>query len=224
MELWELLDIPRGVTAIIGSGGKTAMLYTLAEELQRRGRVLCCTTTHIRVPVHLPVLTDPAAAQLEQAAGAVPCLCAGSTAGGGKLGPLAAPMEDLAALWDYVLVEADGSRGLPLKAHASYEPVVPSCAGLTILVAGCGGLDRPIREAVHRPEIFCRLAHCGPQDAAAPDRVAAVIRREHLGDKVFLNQADDPQRRGLGMELAGEIDRPVFIGALNRKEWTACAL
>ena len=124
MELWELLEIRQGVTALIGSGGKTTMLYTLAEELQRRGRVLCCTTTHILPPGHMPVLTDPTAAQLAQGA-ALPCLCAGSSAVGGKLGPLAVPMEELAARWDYVLVEADGSRGLPLKAHAPHEPVIP---------------------------------------------------------------------------------------------------
>lgn len=224
MELWKLLGVRPGVTAIIGSGGKTAMLYALAEELSRLGRVLCCTTTHIRVPTHLPVLRDPGREELLRAAEVYPCLCAGSVSEGGKLGPLALPLEALAGRWDYVLAEADGARGLPLKAHAPHEPVVPSCAGLTILVAGCSGLDRPIREAVHRPEIFCRLAGCAMEDAAAPERVAAVIRREHLGDKVFLNQADDPQRRELGMDLAGQIDRPVFIGALNRKEWTACAL
>ena len=133
-------------------------------------------------------------------------------------------MEDLAALWDYVLVEADGSRGLPLKAHASYEPVVPSCAGLTILVAGCSGLDRPIREAVHRPEIFCRLARCGDGDAADPARTAAVIRAEGLGDKVFLNKADRPDRQEAALALSERLDRPAFIGALKRKECRPCAL
>ena len=223
MELWELLEIRRGVTALIGSGGKTTMLYTLAEELQRRGRVLCCTTTHIRPPTHLPVLTDPTAAQLAQGA-ALPCLCAGSSAVGGKLGPLAVPMEELAARWDYVLVEADGSRGLPLKAHAPHEPVIPDCAGQTVLVVGSGGLGRPVRESVHRPEIFCRLARCGDGDAADPARTAAVIRAEGLGDKVFLNQADRPDRQEAALALAERLDRPAFIGALKRKEWRPCAL
>ena len=223
LELCDLLAVRPGVTAIIGSGGKTTMLYTLARELSRRGHVLCCTTTHILPPAHLPVLVNPTAEQLRQAADG-PCLCAGCTAGEGKLGPLSQTMEDLAALWDYVLVEADGSRGLPLKAHAPHEPVIPACAGQTILVVGADGLGRPVQESVHRPEIFCRLARCGMDDPAEPGRVAAVLRAENLGDKVFLNQADLPGQRAAALELAKQLERPVFLGALKRKEWTTCAL
>ena len=223
MELWKLLGVRPGVTAIIGSGGKTAMLYALADELSRLGRVLCCTTTHIRVPNHLPVLRDPGREELLRAAEIYPCLCAGSVSEGGKLGPLALPLEALAGRWDYVLAEADGARGLPLKAHAPHEPVVPACAGRTVLVAGTAGLGRPIREAVHRPEVFCRLTGRSPEDAASPEAVAAALRAEGLGDLVFLNQADSPARRAAGLELARDLDRPAFIGALKGKEWTSCA-
>ena len=219
MELRELLGVKPGVTAIIGSGGKTTMLYTLAEELSRRGKVLCCTTTHIRVPTHLPVLTDPGREELLRAAEMYPCLCAGSAAEEGKLGALSIPLEALAERWDYVLVEADGARGLPLKAHAPHEPVVPPCAGLTVLVAGCGGLGRPIREAVHRPELFCRLTGRSPGDIASPEAAAEALRAEGLGDLVFLNQADSPRRRSAGLELAKNLDRLALIGALKRREW-----
>ena len=224
MELWELLGVRPGVTAVIGSGGKTTMLDTLAEELSRRGRVLCCTTTHIRIPSHLPVLVDPGREELLGAARTHPCLCAGSAAGEGKLGPLSVPLASLAQHWDYILAEADGARGLPLKAHAPHEPVIPPEAGRTILVVGTAGLGRPIREAVHRPEIFCRLTGLSPEDAASPEAVAAALRRENLGDLVFLNQADCPERRAAGRELAKYLDRPAFLGALMRGEWEPCAL
>ena len=46
MELAPLLGIQKGVTAIIGSGGKTTLLRTLASELP--GRVLLCTSTHFQ--------------------------------------------------------------------------------------------------------------------------------------------------------------------------------
>ena len=48
MELAKLLDIRPGVTAAVGSGGKTTLLRTLGEELARAGHtVLLCTTTKI---------------------------------------------------------------------------------------------------------------------------------------------------------------------------------
>lgn len=56
MELWELLGVRPGVTALIGGGGKTTAMYALARELTKRGTVICTTTTHIAPPVHLPVL------------------------------------------------------------------------------------------------------------------------------------------------------------------------
>ena len=121
-------------------------------------------------------------------------------------------------------MEADGARGLPLKAHAPHEPVVPPCAGLTVLVAGCGGLERPIREAVHRPELFCRLTGRSPEDIASPEAAAEALRAEGLGDLVFLNQADSPRRRSAGLALAKNLDRPVFLGALQKGVWEACVL
>ena len=218
MELWEMLEIRRGVTALIGSGGKTTMLYTLARELSRRGRVLCCTTTHILPPDHMPVLTDPTAAQLAQGA-ALPCLCAGSSAVGGKLGPLAVPTEELAARWDYVLVEADGARGLPLKAHLPHESVIPPQAGDVILVAGASGLGRPAREAVHRPERFCELAGLPLDGAVTARALAAVIRAEALAGKVFFNQVEGREDLDNAWTLAGLLDVPFYAGALQRGRW-----
>ena len=45
MSLSRLLSIPRGLTAIIGSGGKTTAMYTLARELSALGTVICATST-----------------------------------------------------------------------------------------------------------------------------------------------------------------------------------
>ena len=54
MELWKLLDIRPGLTAVIGSGGTTSLLRVLAQELSRRGSVLLATTTHIMRPDWCP--------------------------------------------------------------------------------------------------------------------------------------------------------------------------
>lgn len=56
--LCDVLEVRRGVTAVIGGGGKTSLLYRLASELRERGRVLVATTTRILPPAHLPVCHD----------------------------------------------------------------------------------------------------------------------------------------------------------------------
>lgn len=45
--LCDVLEVRRGVTAVIGGGGKTSLLYRLASELRERGMVLVATTTRI---------------------------------------------------------------------------------------------------------------------------------------------------------------------------------
>lgn len=188
MEFCEALGIRPGVTAVMGSGGKTSLLRCLSRELP--GTVLLCTTTHIRPFEGIPLLTDPTEAALRRALREHRCLCLGTPAGNGKLTAPVLPMETLARLADYVLVEADGSRGLPLKAHASYEPVLPANAGQVIGVAGASGFGRPVREAVHRPERFRALTGAGAADTVTPELAAEVLLREGLCDTVFLNQVD----------------------------------
>lgn len=188
MKLAPLLKIEKGVTAIIGSGGKTTLLRTLSGELP--GRVLLCTSTHFQGYADLPTVLDPTAADLRKALAAHPIVCAAGRSPTGKLVDCGLPYETLADLADFVLVEADGSRRRPLKAHALHEPVIPPCTRQVICVVGLSGLHRPVSEVVHRPELFCPLASCTPEDEATPEQVARALVQEHLADTYFLNQAE----------------------------------
>lgn len=188
MKLAPLLKIEKGVTAIIGSGGKTTLLRTLSGELP--GRVLLCTSTHFQGYADLPTVLDPTAADLRKALAAHPIVCAAGRSSTGKLVDCGLPYEALADLADFVLVEADGSRRRPLKAHALHEPVIPPCTRQVICVVGLSGLHRPVSEVVHRPELFCPLVGCTPEDEATPEQVARALVQEHLADTYFLNQAE----------------------------------
>ena len=187
MKLAEALCVCPGVTAIVGSGGKTALLRVLGEELAAEHRVLLCTTTKIFPFEGLETLRSEEALMLNQQRLA----CAGKEIPGtGKLTAPDVPMARLAELADYVLVEADGSAGRPLKAHAPHEPVIPAEAGQIICVVGASGLGRPVREAAHRPERYAKLAHAALDDPVTPERAAAVLLAEDLHDRIFINQAD----------------------------------
>ena len=190
MKIAALLQIGRGVTAIIGGGGKTTLMEVLAGELSQKGSVILMTTTHIRRPAQLETLTDADEALVSAALSRSRIVCVGEAAEEGKLRAPRLSIETLARLADFVLVEADGSRQLPLKAHAAHEPVVPPCSRQVICVVGMSGLHRPVREAVHRPELFCPLAGCNPEDEVTAELVARGLLREGLADTVFLNQAE----------------------------------
>lgn len=182
----EVLKIMPGVTALVGSGGKTTLLRVLAGELP--GTVLLCTSTHILPFSGIPLLLSPTEAELRNALARHRVICAGTAEPGtGKLVALDLPLRGLA---DYVLCEADGARMLPLKAHLPHEPVIPPDADRTILVAGLSGLGRPIRDVVHRAERFAALCGASPDDPVTPERLCAVLRAERLSDFVFFNQTD----------------------------------
>lgn len=208
----EALGVRPGVTSVIGSGGKTSLLAALARELS--GTVVLTTTTHILPFAGVPLLVSPTADEVVQALRASRVVCVGSL--GEKDDKLVVPelgIEQLASLADYVLVEADGARRLPLKAHAPWEPVIPACSGRTVLVLGASGLGRPVRDAVHRPELFCELAGCAPDDLATPELVARVANVEALTDIALVNQADvapDAAR-----ELAAQLGVPAFYGSVR---------
>ena len=141
MELWELLGIRPGLTAVIGSGGKTSLLHVLAQELSHRGTVLVSTTTRIMRPNWCPFAAT--AAELCDGFAHSPIVCAGSYNPEGKLTAPDFPGWQYAA--DFVLVEADGSRRLPAKAHAAWEPVLPPERNRTVCVFGASALGQPIQ-------------------------------------------------------------------------------
>ena len=223
MELAPLLKIEKGVTAIIGSGGKTTLLRTLSGELP--GRVLLCTSTHFQGYADLPTVLDPTAADLRKALAAHPIVCAAGRSPTGKLVDCGLPYETLADLADFVLVEADGSRRRPLKAHARHEPVIPPCTRQVICVVGLSGLHRPVSEVVHRPELFCPLVGCTPEDEATPERVARALVQEHLADTYFLNQAEGSSALQDAKIIASHLKSHGFsVVAGSQREKRYCVL
>ena len=230
------LRIEPGITAIIGSGGKSTLLKTLGLELMRAGGgVLLCTTTHM-----FPVAGVPwdgsnrrlGAAPWKPGAAHVPgCTCeacAGLARGSicqagvldpetGKLSAPAEPLNELAQRFDYVLAEADGSKRLPLKAHAAWEPVIPSG---TANVVCASGLGKPVAEVAHRPELFCERCGCELTDIATPERVAQVLNAEmqalKLGTaRAMLNQVDTLSDPTMADRFEAALNRPLIATSLK---------
>lgn len=221
MELAELLQIRPGVTAIIGGGGKTTLLYALARALQPSGRVIVCTTTRILRPSHLPCVLDGGEDALRAALEKSPVVCAGARAESGKLKMPEVCFDALLRLADYIIVEADGSKGLPMKAHAAHEPVIPPQANQTICVVGASGFGKPARQAAHRPELYCARLGVALDTPVTPELAADYLNLEHLHTRVLVNQADTPALQALARRLAARVDTPACGGALQRG-WIEC--
>ena len=138
----------------------------------------------------------------------------------GKLSAPAEPLNELAQRFDYVLAEADGSKRLPLKAHAAWEPVIPAATANVVWIVGALGLGKPINEAVHRPELFCERCGCEPTDTATPERVAMVLNAElrmlNLNNaRIMLNQVDTLSDPTMADHLEAALGRPIVATSLK---------
>lgn len=188
MKICEQLHITKDITAVIGSGGKTTLLRILAEELS--GTVILTTSTHILPFAGIPLLVTDDIEQVRRALALHRVICMGTPAAEGKLTAPALSFSVLADAADYVIVEADGSKRLPLKAHASHEPVIPENTRKTVCVVGASGFGKPVKQAVHRPELFCARTSAHMSGIVTPELAAQGIIAEHLADIVVLNQAE----------------------------------
>ena len=180
MKICEQLHIVKGIIAVIGSGGKTTLLRILAEELS--GTVILTTSTHILPFAGIPMLVTDDIEQVRRALALHRVICMGTPAAEGKLTAPALPFS--------VLADADGSKRLPLKAHASHEPVIPENTRKTVCVVGASGFGNPVKQAVHRPELFCARTGAHMSGIVTPELAAQGIIAEHSADIVVLNQAE----------------------------------
>ena len=125
------------MVSLVGAGGKTSAIMSLARELSAKGSsVLVSTTTKMYVPdLPLVLYSDPeelVRVSLPPGCGPESCwppeppYLSWSPAINCKAcrpKPWTACMKPGQA--DYILVEADGSRRLPIKAPRAGEPVTP---------------------------------------------------------------------------------------------------
>jgi probable selenium-dependent hydroxylase accessory protein yqeC len=121
-----------------------------------------------------------------------PILCLGTLGKNGKLSPFPLPFSTLEQMADYVLVEADGSKRLPGKAHGQNEPQIPKESQRTVLVFGASALHKPISEVIHRVEIFQNFftPSLTPDTLLTKELLLQAFRKEKLGDCLFVNQLD----------------------------------
>jgi probable selenium-dependent hydroxylase accessory protein YqeC len=178
---------PHEIIALAGGGGKTTLMFTLAKELRDQGsKVITTTTTKIFEPgpEQTPCLVIAEQAHALSAAQAGlrrdgHVTFAAQRFRGGKIGGvdpqfIATMSQELSA--DYIIVEADGARMLPLKAPGNREPVIPLATTLVIPMVGIDALGRPLdEETTFRPERVAELTGAQLGGLITPHLIATLM-------------------------------------------------
>ncbi len=218
-EAFSLRD--REIISLVGGGGKTTLLFALAEELsiERKG-VIVTTTTKIWEPAPSPSFGLFLSAQFSQVNHWISAnlprypylVIAQERLSDGKLRGIPPKwVEKLVCLpgVSFFLVEADGAAGYSLKAPREDEPVFPENTSLVVPVVGIDALGCPLDERhVFRAELASRLLHLKPGEEVTLEIIARLLalllKKRPSGARVipFLNKADLPGSLEKGRALA----------------------
>lgn len=169
------------IISVIGSGGKTSYIHELKDKYVSLNKsVLMCTTTHMLIEEG--TLVDPSYDEIMHRIEMYGYCHAGNHCDEFKIGALDEDLLNrLKQVVDVILIEADGSKQLPLKFPNVNEPVIDSDSDEVVLISNLNGLNKPVKEVVHRYE----LTNLDPNELVTPRIIQDLIR-------VYLKKLDEP--------------------------------
>lgn len=188
--------------ALVGAGGKTTLMYALADDLAGRGvRTLVTTTTHIRRPQERYLARTPGEARRIWNRGSY-AVAAADLKNGKMAGLSRQDWETYAGIAETVLVEADGAKGMPCKVPAGHEPVIPESCDIVIGVMGMDALGHPLEQVCFRLEKAVGLLRTEPGRILDEEMAARILAsregvRKGAGQREYyavLNKCDTEAR------------------------------
>jgi len=229
--------------AFVGAGGKSTLMLALAKELTTKGyRVVTSTTTKVwreqaeKAPYI--ILTESSPGWMDELKEAI------ELSRHAFLGEKILPSDKVQGIApeianelyeesvsDYLMIEADGAAGKPVKAPAGHEPVIPISTTLVVAVIGLDALGKPcLPETVFRLDDFLRVTGAERGEILTPELVAKLVRHDMGSFKecpegarkaLFLNRADlleDTKPVEQLLDLVAGPDR-IIVGSLKDQSY-----
>lgn len=217
----------REVISLVGAGGKTTLMFRLAGELQFAGRkVVTTTTTKIKEPAPGEtafLFVDPDEERLGQFVCQYLVKYKHITLASERLESeklkgistgLVKGLSDFDQM-DYLIIEADGASGRPVKAPREGEPVIPSNTTLVIAILGVDGVGMKLNEEnVFQAERVSKMTGISLGGKITEEAMAllmthpkGIFKGTPSSSRVvaFLNKVDTPDGVTKGRGIAEKI-------------------
>ena len=169
------------VVSIVGAGGKTTLMFSLARLLGSKSKVLVTTTTKIYVPNpgqydFMAIGSSNFDKYNRMPANGIYIYGNAVSDENKILGLSTEDVDSLALLFDYVLVESDGARGKLIKGWGGNEPVICSSTTHTVGVLNLNALGLTAdEENVHRLDEFLKITGAQRHEKMNIEHLASLV-------------------------------------------------
>lgn len=216
IELGACLNLKENdVVSVIGAGGKTSLILYLANYLAGK-KVISASTKMYKPKENWPLYIEKPFSWCHEQE----IILAAKTIIGEKMAGLNS--YTLEAGFDYWLIEADGSRGLPLKGWGPNEPVIVDETRVTIGIVDITTIGMPVNEAtVFRLEAFKKIT--GAKDKVTLQNLADMIVHKYGLFKnskgrciLIINKAETNETIDNSQELCDRLEMTYPLHTIDR--------
>ena len=212
------------IVSLVGAGGKSSLLYEMANYSSSIGlNTLVATTTHIFKPNDGTYAEN--SEQVKQLWSSGSYAVVGTDTCDGKLSVLPeASFQRLLEQAELVLIEADGSKQMPVKVPETHEPVIRPECDTVIGVLGLSALNRPLKEVCFRLEKARDFLQLGADEIFTEVHAAKILLSE-LGTRknveqrdytVVLNQCDTDEYMRRGRYILKILEQDGIPGIMSK--------
>ena len=220
--------------SFVGAGGKTTTIFALAKELKNLGKkVLISTTTAIYDPEQ--VFDYYFLGDIEkdfQAREGTITIFAERLEAGKLRGVAREKLDDIyrSNIFDFILIEGDGSKEKSIKAPREGEPIIPDLSTKTIGIIGLDSLGQEINENnVHRSELFLNIVGKNKGEKIEGKDIVRLVSdpkglfKSSRGDKILLlNKYREDEKESIEKircMLEEEGFKNILISNIEKKEF-----
>jgi len=167
------------IQAFVGAGGKTSLIRKYVNEYRAEGKkVFVTTTTHMFIEEDT-LLTDDAEESiraLEETGYAMAGIPEGK-----KITSLSErTYREVCKYADVVLVEADGSKHMPIKFPKEKEPVIPANADEIIIVCGLQAIGEKAEKVSHRLELVKKSLKIDNDTVINAEHIQKLVQKGYV--------------------------------------------
>jgi probable selenium-dependent hydroxylase accessory protein YqeC len=242
MELSKVLDMKvHSIVSIVGAGGKSTLMYTLAEEFRKDYKCLVTTTTKIYVPYNeqydfIAVGAEEFSQLKHNSNNGIYVYGSNVNEENKLIGVSPKKLEYILSNFQYVFIEADGSKRKPIKGWKNTEPVICKATTQTIGIISVESIGKEINEEnVHRVNEFLSITNTTENDIISEDNIVSLVFhpkglfKNSLGEKIlFINKIESKQQWSRAEKLLHAIEKrnkelllidKIVLGSLLEKNY-----